>query len=100
MIAGATKLALKALQKANRNPDFAQRFRFSWLDRLTASGSDPAPPPLPLKALADEAFVHGSPEYPILWIPVADHALRTLSERSRVYRSRGPEDDQAAGATE
>jgi ribosomal protein L16 Arg81 hydroxylase len=75
MIAGVTKLALKALQKANRNPDFAEAIQVSWLDRLTASGSDPVPPPLPLKALADEAFVHGSPEYPILWIPVADHHL-------------------------
>jgi len=75
MIAGVTKLALKALQKANRSPDFAEAIQVSWLDRLTASGSDPVPPPLPLKALADDAFVHGSPEYPILWIPVADHHL-------------------------
>ena len=75
MIARVTKLALKALQKANRESDFAEAIQVSWLDRLTASGSDPVPPPLPLKALADEAFVQGSPEYPILWIPVADHHL-------------------------
>ena len=73
MIAGVTKLALKALQKATRDSDFAEAIQVSWLDRLTASGSDPVPPPLPLKALADEAFVQGAPEYPILWIPLADH---------------------------
>jgi len=73
MISKVTKLALKALQKASRDSDFAEAIRVSWLDRLTASGSDPVPPPLPLKVLADDAFVQGSPEYPILWIPVADH---------------------------
>ena len=41
MIAGVTKLALKALQKATRNPDLAEAIQVSWLDRLTASGSDP-----------------------------------------------------------
>ena len=53
--------------------DFAQTIQVSWLDRLTGSGSDPVPLPLPLKTLADDAFVQGCPEYPILWIPVADH---------------------------
>jgi len=37
MIAGVTKLALKALQKANRDSDFAEAIQVSWLDRLTAS---------------------------------------------------------------
>jgi 50S ribosomal protein L16 3-hydroxylase len=75
MISKVTKLAIKALQKASRDADFAQAIQVSWLDRLTGSGSDPVPAPLPVKALADDAFVQGSPEYPILWIPVADHQL-------------------------
>jgi len=75
MISRVTKLALKALQKANRDPAFAEAVQVCWLDRLSGSGSDPVPAPLPLKALADDAFVQGSPQYPILWIPVANHQV-------------------------
>jgi len=75
MITKVTKLAIKALQKASRDLDFAQTIQVSWLDRLTGSGSDPVPAPLPLKALAEDTVVQGSPEYPILWIPVANYRL-------------------------
>ncbi len=75
MISRVTTLSIKALQKASRDPDFAQAIQVSWLDRLTGSGSDPVPPPLPLKALAENTVVQGCPEYPILWIPVANHHL-------------------------
>lgn len=75
MISKFTKLGIKALQKASRDSDFAQAIQVSWLDRLTGSGSDPVPPPLPWKELADDAIVQGSLEYPILWIPVANHQL-------------------------
>lgn len=75
MISKVTKLSIKALQKASRDFDFAQAIQVSWLDRLTGSGSDPVPAPLPLKALAEDTVVQGSPEYPILWIPVANHQI-------------------------
>ena len=75
MISKVTKLSLKALQKANRDPAFAEAIQVCWLDRLSGSGSDPVPAPLPLRELAEDAFVQGSPEYQILWIPVADHQI-------------------------
>jgi len=75
MISKVTKLSIKALQKASRDLDFAQAIQVSWLDRLTGSGSDPVPAPLPLKAFAKDAVVQGSPEHPILWLPVANHQL-------------------------
>ena len=82
LISEVTKLALKALQKASRDSDFAQAIQVSWLDRLTASGAIRAAA-VAVENLADDAFVQGSPEYPILWIPVSQttisHAQRTVT---------------------
>ncbi|MGH9944670.1 MAG: JmjC domain-containing protein [Pyrinomonadaceae bacterium] len=75
MISEVTQLAIKALRKSSRDADFARELQVSWLKRLTGTGSDPVPPPLPWKELADDALVQGCPEYPILWIPLAKHHL-------------------------
>jgi hypothetical protein len=75
LIGHAASRAVREARSVTRNPELETSLRESWLNRLTACGHRPVPPPLPRKRLKDEDLVRVDADFPIAWVTTADHEL-------------------------